>query len=298
MAHAVALLSSMQAMKKDRRYNKSQASAFLILGVIFVGPMLSSALNRRQTVQWFGETSQNSDFILLSVVMFLVWAVVGISRLMRTELQMRNGPFVWLAFTIFFAVFFTGFVDANNPRELIFHRFFVAYAVMLSLTYLMAFSERKDPVAFRRLISAYGRRDWSRVMQELPCWAVTLPPALVAGGGMFVTVTANMVSLSPITDVRMFTAAMFLFLLRDLGLLLFFNLARNPKRADMIAVLCLGLLYGVVPGIVTALHFDSITSLFWPGWKNHSFLSVVAAAIEAVLIHLLVFKRWRAHYGR
>jgi uncharacterized membrane protein YgdD (TMEM256/DUF423 family) len=94
MAHAMALLSSMQAMKKDRRYNKSQASAFLILGVIFVGPMLSSALNRRQTVPWFGETFQNSDFILLSVLMFLVWAVLGIYRLMRTELQMRNGPFV------------------------------------------------------------------------------------------------------------------------------------------------------------------------------------------------------------
>ncbi len=260
--------------------------------------MLSSALNRRQTVQWFNETFQNSDFILLSVLMFLVWAVLGIYRLMRTELQMRNGPFVWLAFTAFLALYFGGFVNANDPRELLFHRFFVAYAVMLSLTYLMAFSERKDPVAFRRLIWAYGRRDWSRVIQELPCWAVTLPPALVAGGGMFVTVTANMHPLSPIADVRMLTVAMFLFLLRDLGLLLFFNLARNPKRADMIAVLCLGLLYGVVPGIVSALHFDRITSLFWPGWHNHSFLSVVAAAIEALLVHLLVFKRWRAQYGR
>jgi len=295
LAHAVALLSSMQALKKDRHYNKSQAAAFLVLGVIMVGPALSTAFYSKRTYQWFNETFQGRDFIMFSALMFLVWMVVGIYRLMRTELQLRNGPFVWLGFTAFLILYCAGFINAAEPRELLFDRFFVAYVVALLLTYGMAISERKDPVSFKRLIVAYGKKDWKRVLQELPCWATTLLPALVAGAGMFLSAYSIADPVRTAAGLQIFISSSSLFLLRDLGLLLFFNFAKNPKRADMIMVLCLGLLYGIIPGILSALQLDAMTSLFWPNWERQSFLACVPAGIEVLIVWLLVLDRWKTY---
>ena len=297
-ANSVALLSSMQAVKKERRYNRSEAASFLVLGVLMAGPILSMGSMAFDNLEWFGMSFRTKDFFLVSVLAFLAWTVYGIYRLMRTELQMKNGPLAWLSFSVFFAIYCAGLVNIENRQELMFGRFFTGYVLCLMLTYLMAFSERKDPVAFRRLLVSYRVRDWKRVLQQVPSWAITLLPLAVSAFGLLVAGLPAGNDPKIALGARLSIAGSFLFVLRDLGLLLFFNLARNTKRADWIMVLSLGLLYGVFPGIMQALNLDEATVLFWPRWDMQSYLSVVGPSLEALLVLLLLVNRWKSAYDK
>jgi hypothetical protein len=297
-AHAAALLASLQAMVKERRYNRSQTSAFLVLAVLFAGPFLATGLTSLQSLTWMGMIFRVRDWSLISVVLFLGWAVFGIYRLMRAELQMRNGALAWLAFSVFLAFYAAGFQNAVDAGERAFDRSFTAYAVLVLAVYVMAFGERKDPVAFRRLVASFGRREWRRVLELLPCWTVTLLPLVAAAILTLLFAGATGTPLRQAPGLATFLAASLLFLLRDLGLMLFLNLAQNRKRADMLLLLNLVLLYGVVPGIVSALDLTALTGVFWPRWDVASWTGVLASGLEAVLVLALLQRRWRGYAER
>jgi len=294
---ATAILVSMQAIRKERRYDRSMASAFFVVGIAVSWIVISLSVSASYPVTWFGMDFSNKDFVLLTVLAFLGWTVWGIYRLMRAELQMHNGPFVWLAFTCFIAFYFSGFVSDPEPAIRINTGFAVAFIVTLFLTYAMALSERKDPVAYRRLIILYERRDWARLAHGLPCWTVTLLPVFAAAFGMFLTALPNTPLTWTATGYRFFIVASFLFLLRDLGLLLYLNFTKSPKRADMFFVLALAMLYGVIPGIMKGLDLDLLAALFWPMWDQYSSTALPAAAVEALLVMTLLVKRWKGLYA-
>jgi len=294
---SVALLTSLQAVNKERSRIKSQASAFFVLGLIVSTMILPPALNSTSSFRWFGITFQGSQFLLVSVIVFLCWTIFGIYRLMRAELQMRNGPFVWLSFACFLAAYFAGYPFIANGSERLSSRFFVAYVVGVVLTYVMALSERKDPVAIHRLLVSYARKEWRRILQETPCWLITLLPVFIAACGTALTSDDSVYVWSKSLGSWTFMLASFLFLLRDICLILFFNFAKNPKRADMIMILSLGLLYWVIPGIMNSMGFDAATAMFWPQSDHKSFIGVVAAGLELSLVMVLVVKRWKGQYG-
>jgi len=297
LAHATALLSSMQAMIKERRYNRSQTAAFLMLGVMFIWPFLGAGLSKTNDLEWMGMNFRGLDFSLMTVLLFLFWTVLGIYRLMRTELQIKNGPLVWIAFACFLALYFAGFQNAADSGHRVFDRFVTGYFVAVLTMYLMAVGERKDPVAFRRLIAAYDRGDRMALLQDLPCWSLTLVPVLVAACGTILTSGMGGSVLQQSPGLPLFIVASVLFLARDIGLLLFLNLAQSQKRSDMLFLLALVLLYGVVPGILSAAGLDRTTVLFWPRWDISSWISLGAAGGEAVIIAVLVRRRWQGRYA-
>ena len=53
-------------------------------------------------------------------------------------------------------------------------RLLSVFMVMLLLAYGAAFSERKDPIAIRRLLQALARRQWSRALTNFPLWLSSL----------------------------------------------------------------------------------------------------------------------------
>ena len=86
--------------------------------------------------------------------------------------------------------------------------------------------------------------------------------------------------------------AMFLFLLRDIGLLLGFNLARNPRRADVAVLVYLVVLYTVLPGIFSIFEAPLAIALFWP-WAGEDAVSrLLPVACQVVLIGWWVGVRW------
>lgn len=295
---AVALLASLLAIRRDRRFSRSQASVFSVLGLMTAFTMLSLGFQGRGHIQWYGNSFLPIDFTLLLLALLLAWAVIGIYRLMRLELQMKNPPWIWLGFVIFLMAYTAGFslpaaqgISAGALSRCLLS----AYVTAVALTYLTALAEPKDPIRFRRLIRAGKDGDWRLLLQGCPSWAMVLP---------LLCVVAIMLFAFPPTDIsssdsnfRMAVAASLFFILRDLALLVFFSLSRNPKRADMLAMLWLGLLWLVIPLTLSGLGFVYLTQLFQPRPEAQPFVSLVAAPCELLLAARLVARRWKANFG-
>ncbi|MBW2690562.1 MAG: hypothetical protein JRC99_11600 [Deltaproteobacteria bacterium] len=129
-------------------------------------------------------------------------------------------------------------------------------------------------------------------MEIFPLWLSTLPFVVLT---CVVLVVVEVVS-APSDGLRQVVVpavAMVLFLLRDFGILLFLNLGRIPKRADMLTVLFLVLLYGVIPTILAALDLDRMTGLFWPIPGVAAEIVLPAALCQAVAMLWLLVQRWR-----
>ncbi len=227
--------------------------------------------------------------------MFLCWAVFGIYRLIRAELQLKSLPWAWGLFVLFLVGYVAGFlgnefrVTGQNVWQL---RLLSAFLITLMLAYGTAFSERKDPVAFRRLLQRFSLREWGRAMEIFPLWLSTLPFVFLSCAVLAIVELSS----GPVEAVGLFATpavAMVLFLLRDFGLLLFLNLGRNPKRADMLMMLFLVLLYGVIPTILAALDLDRLTGLFWPVPGASAEIILPAALAQAVVMLGLMVRRWR-----
>ena len=129
-------------------------------------------------------------------------------------------------------------------------------------------------------------------MESFPLWLMTLPfvilTCLFLVGMSFVTP-----SIEESRQVAISAMAMVLFLIRDFGIVLFLNFGRIPKRADMLTLLLLFLLYGAIPTILTALDLDSLAGCFWPVPGIPAEVILPAALIQAVAMFYLVARRWR-----
>jgi hypothetical protein len=295
-SQAIALLASLQSIRKDRRYSRSQAAAYLVLGIGLGLPLISTAFADNFPFTWYGIAVDTRNFCLASLLIFFAWAVVAVARLMRAELQMRSYPHVWCAFVLFLMVYVGGFLPpAATGRAALW--LWCGALVAATLTYGMLFSERKDPVAFRRLLQAWQGRLWRDVACHLPLWLTTLPLLAVTVALLVVIDLAG--GAAGLADGRtgVVVAAAFCFILRDIGLLLHANLGNNPRRADMLTVLILIMLYGVVPGIFALIELNPLTALFWPRTDLAPALVLLAPLAEALLVAALVARRWRSRFA-
>jgi hypothetical protein len=299
LGQSIGLLSSLQAIRKNQRYGRFQTTAFLVLGAGCAVSVLSWPYSESAGVVWYGRYFPDNRFVLTSLVVFLAWSVFGIYRLIRAELQLKSLPWAWGLFVLFLMSYFAGFPGDGNwepGQSLALQRLLSAFIVALALAYGAAFCERKDPVAFRRLLQQLGHRDWGRVMETFPLWLSTLPFVVLS---CFVLVAVELAT-GPVEGVKGLavpTVAMGLFLLRDLGIMLFLNLGRVPKRADMLTILCLTLLYGVIPTILAALDLDLLTALFWPIQGVPGAILLPAAFCQVVVVSWMMVRRWRKSFA-
>ena len=287
LAQALGLLASLMAIRKDRRYSRSQTTLFFIAGIVLVMPLFSQITSHEATIEWYGEALDRLDFLVLSVVVFVAWAVVGIYRLMRTELQLKNAPWLWCAFLLYLSGYTAGFISVDKGFGA--DRLLFAFGLLLAMTYGLAFSERKDSVTLHRLLADCQRRRWRHFAEACPLWLATVPFVLASGGFLLVTGYRGIDHGS----FAGFVLALICLMVRDLGLLLFLNLGRNPKRADWLMLLCLALLYWVVPQILIALDFDLLSGVFLPRWDLPPVFILGAAIVEAGVVGWLLVRRWR-----
>jgi len=295
LAHAVSLLASLMSIQKGRKFNKSQTAAMLILGIVVAGPFMNIVFDSGTTFRWFSENYSEIDFLLGSVLAYAFWAIAGVYRMIRLELQMKNGPWLWFCFVLFMMLYGAGFfhgsqqvgsyaMPASSPA------FFAAYCISLGAIYVMAFAERKDLLSLQAVVRLGSAGNWRRFLERAPRWILTLP--ITVSAGIAVLITADTANSDANRNIA-FVVASLLFMSRDMGIMLFCNLGKNTRRADMLFVLYLVLLYGIFPAILSAMKVDNATLLFWPRVDLHPVLVCVAALLESLAMATLVVLRWK-----
>lgn len=286
---AIGMLASLQAIRKNQRHGRFQTTAFWVLGAGCGLYVLRWPFALTEGIGWYGRYFADEQFVLASLVLFLAWTVLGIYRLIRAELQLRSLPWAWILFVLFLVGYLAGFpamVRWQAGEGLWQQRLSSGFLITLMLAYGTAFWERKDPVAFRRLLRHLSHRDWLRALAAVPLWLITLLLVVIF---CFLVVGAGQGSGDLVTSAM----AMTLFLIRDIGLLLFLNLGRVPRRADLLTLLWLVLLYGIIPSVLAGLDLGAMTALFWPVPGRPATILLPAAFGQAAVMSLLLVVRWR-----
>lgn len=255
-------------------------------------------------ITWYGQGYESQHFALASIAAFLAWTLLGIYRQMAVELQQRTLPWVWIAFMAFLMAYAAGFVEPVGfvaGRQVTGWLPLVPLFVGFLLLYLTAFAEPKNIVAYRAFLAALRAGDARRAGELLPLWLLTFAAVAVlaaivvaaltpgpAGVGLAGYGPAFAVPLSPYWIV-----ACLVFALRDIGLVLFLNFARKPRRADTAAFIYLALLYGVVGGITVAADLRALQPFFLPLPGAGPLATLAPVALEVAAMWMLLAWRWR-----
>ncbi len=293
LVQSLALYASLLVIRQHRHGVSRRSSVLYLLALFAMLPFFGfTESNYYRTVHWYGLHFQLIDFLLLSLATFIFWAILGIYRLMRAELQFRNQPWTWLLFVAYVMAYVSGFGEAGLTG-----RMMIGYFIALGLTLLMALIEPKDPVAWRGLFHALGHGAWRSSLEILPRWFLTLALAVVLAGGLLAVPPELPTWVPPkLLQFPGFILALLLFLIRDIGIVLYLGLAERAKRPEFAAVLYLLLLYSVVPGILLSTGLGDWTVAFWPRPDVAIGTSVFPVMAEAVIVLILVMQRWRGRF--
>ncbi|MCZ6720802.1 MAG: hypothetical protein O7A65_04595 [Proteobacteria bacterium] len=253
-------------------------------------------------VRWYGVAIDGAVFRLASEVIFLAWAIIGLYRLMRLELQFRPGIYTRLVFVLFVAAYAGGLPDTVHSVA----RWFVAFGATVLVTYVAAFVEPKGFGRLRRWGYYLKTRDLARALTTAPTWVVSGSIAVLLGVvtiALWSTMDARDAidaapGLSVFFDIRYpklapFIIAISLFLTRDIGIIYFFTLDGRAKRGHLTSLVYLGVLYILTPLILSAFNLDRLVPIAVPSPYGDPALVILPALIQAGLVALLIAWRWR-----
>jgi hypothetical protein len=93
--------------------------------------------------------------------------------------------------------------------------------------------------------------------------------------------------------LSLFTFSIFLFVLRDIAIVLVFS-AISPKFGERRAFVFLLIVYTALPALLSMLSLDPLLALFWPIGGGGFWDSVLPGAIQSVVVvaSLLVIHRY------
>jgi len=289
-AQGLAMLFSIMSFRKDAEVNKGKALGLTFIVSAPLATVLSITL-KGTMVAWYGFSIPMIDFSLCSVVGFLGWTWLGNQRLIRTELQTMNGIGIWLAFVVYTMVYFSGFSSpveiASLDRASVY--MMNAFYIAVILTYLMIFSESKAPMHYVAILRSVKERRWASLQCSLSCWMGALILAGISGAVNIAILIPDAQSASALLVV-----AIFLFVLRDICIILYLNFSKQKKRSDITGILYLAILYIVLPAIVSLAGNGTLSAIFRPSLSGSNIVvSICAASLESVLMYWLMRKRWK-----
>lgn len=303
MVHCLCISSTLFKIRKLRHREKIGSSSVVLLGVLLLmmlGPAVGLwSKGMAEHVRWFAATVRASDFVLWSVLFFTGWAVAGLYRNMRFELQETNGPFPWLAFLICLMGYLSGFVwgiDDIGFMERVMAALLICFGMGSFIVYLMVFVESREFVWMRRFMHRMRQRDWRAVGNLMPLWGTALLLTLVVWGALvFICLTAGGEPSRQIFQPPvLWLINVLLFLLRDLTLLFCVSLKENVRRAEMAAMFYLMILYLLIPLLLEAADATEMLSAFLPLFEPRFWSGTLPVAAQFAFLIWLMLKRWDA----
>jgi hypothetical protein len=303
LCHAVGLLVSLQAVQKRREFGRIQVTFYQFLALAALAPVLYigvAGFDDRgvyRVTSWYGHAFELLGATVTWLYLYLAWALVAVWRLMRTELQMVNGPWVWLGFVAFVVLHLAGLrvlpEEVSRVLPTLTGSVFAGFFALAVLTYLVALSEPKGRLVFRRLRQALQVGDWAGFVNRLPLSLFTVALLLVAALILLRIGEARITLFTADINFRLVVMAAALFVVRDVAVIMWINLLRPSPRADGSAFVALALVYTLVPVALAGVGLDALTAFFWPRWNATAALTLLPVTGEVLVFGLLLRLRWR-----
>ena len=299
MAQAGGLLMVVSAANSpDRvsRYRRNYGlglALFVMLAGANVFNVLTDARFLPEVQPWWQRGWPMAEFWLLVVAVFAAWAALGAYRVMREQMQFRNGRSPWLFFNLFLMVFTAGFFFAPGLAIDWHIALWVSFGVGLVLAYTLLVSQPIPQAGLRRLVAALSTGQWLDAWQSLPLWAVSL--ALVAVLSL-VDALIPSTHFNTVVMPEHLLLTVLMFALRDSGVFIMFLIGKKPGRAIITGLFYLILLYTVIPMLLLQAGWTGVLGFFWPVFDSQ--VTLVPIIIEVIVLAVLIHRRWRGYLGK
>lgn len=296
LIQALSLIGGLVGARYDK-HAKSSLTSWAALGALVLLSIYFSIYYRSSgVIDWYGYAYDRFNFLSASVTALSAWIAFGAYRLMCVELAVATRPWAWIAFVSYLTIYFSGgFVSSPWPLS---QSLSIVAAMGLVVgiggTYVSAFALYRDPLTFRRLKTYAKARRWRRFLEETPIWIVSMGIAAVFTIGCAALHFAPHYSSERIETVGFSAVVIWLYALRDVGLLFYFTYGALNKRVETSTVICLAVLYWLLPSIIESMGMLKVSWIFRPPLWDRPVLSAAVVGGHVLLVGALVYQR----YGR
>jgi hypothetical protein len=310
VCQTVGLLLSLTRQSRTPGFRPGNITLIHFVALLATVVLLFAARTPRWfEADWYGFQVDNADFAALTAWFFALWGVVGINRRMRRELQFRNKPFVWLIFLVVLVAYVVGFGYSSPLPGVMLALAFNAVALF---AYLLILFEPKDPEGARRVGGQIGAGGLGAALSATPLWLLTLAVLFVVfvAGLILIPIgvfdarpevhTAALSRMLEGVPMRRFLYAQliasFLFVLRDVMIVLAFCLSREERQGEAFGFVVLFVLYVPLPFIALTGKLTDLLTLFWPIGTRPWSLAVGPVAVELLVVAAILWWRWRRYW--
>ena len=290
---ALGIISGLMSLRANQR---NRNMGLLILLVLMFGAMImpqfaGDSIHLYDNKQWHGFAMSQLDFILFSAVSWCGWTLFGAYRMMRSEMQYRNGPFAWLLFLLWITVYFSGLIDDDTVmRTAQSAQLAVVFVGIATIVYILLLVERVYLIDLRKLIYQRSEKDGGFYLDMLPLWLLTLAFLLM------VTVAAAVILRGDQSMGEAILAApiALCFILRDAAVILMLRLSPNNRRGAMSALIYLLVVYYIANIFVEMMTQGGfVAAMFLPNlngdWENGLLPALIGAGL------MLALAAWRLY---
>jgi len=245
------------------------------------------------SMNWWGIAIPTHLFALFSLIVLCFWLIAGCWRLMRRAVQLRPQLVWWLGFLAFACLYAAGFAWTDNAvaQSIPALIFLIGGVVAGGVAFFTALIEPKDRSVLRRAATAVEQGHFIEAVRDVPAF---IWPTGIAKVAMFV---GSLLVLSlPLGEVDgtpfQIPLAFLFFLLRDIGIILFFCLGSKPGSGEFPALVTIALLYGVGGIIGASSEVADLMAFFVPSDDASVWVTILAPLAQAAIMWFLALRRF------
>lgn len=293
LAHSISFLCSINTSMARHDFFSTLIGAgfgtFALMGSLqYVGYStgIGAAMRIPAALHWNGMLVDQTHMAFGSIAFFSFWAVMGAQRMIRSRLQYKNTPIMWLLFQITFLVYITGYFDQISTfaeeksialGKVSFCFFFLAFT-----TYMGAFSSADNLSGYKRLVAGLRKHETMDALTSLPPWLVSAAGMILALFAVFVFPPGSTIA-DHKEGLAMFCLSVTFLVIRDATVFHLLFLSGKIRHVGFYLVVYMFLAYFLLPLMVGEISASShLVGFFYPQ-DNHDFtVSVLPLALEAI----------------
>ncbi len=302
LVQTVVMTIQLQSVQAKNKNIKRGSLPIMTVAIVWIAIyVFANSSQSGLQMQWWGYAFERVNFILLSLVLFAVTALVMAWRSMAEALLVRQWPWGWPMLALLISTYITGF--APEQRSMVWCA--TALVTSVGLTYLALLADTPSFPQWKRIVTRLELGQWKITLQSLPRWTSTLflsfPLALLVMSlptidSLYLRQAWGLQEIP--TEVGLHAMVVWLILLRDAALALGIGFTTERHRRTLSFVVVMMVLHGLLPwlmnGLLTEPGKKLLLRTFFAPLLTPTPFTIVVALVQAGLALLFLFRRWRA----